>query len=34
MLTCYEHEFAALPPDQIVPVLADRGFCIGSESNI
>ena len=26
LLTCNELEFAALPPGQIVPVLADRGF--------
>ena len=31
LLTCYEPEFAALPPGQIVPVLADRGLYIGSE---
>ncbi|CAK6687614.1 hypothetical protein OGCDGJMD_00257 [Cyanobium usitatum str. Tous] len=28
---CNEHEFAALPPGQIVPVLADRGGCVGVE---
>ena len=31
LLTCHEPEFAALPPVQIVPVLADRGLYIGSE---
>ena len=31
LLTCNEPEFAALPPGQIVPVLADRGLSIGSE---
>jgi putative transposase len=31
LLTCNELEFAALPPGQIVPVLADRGIYIGSE---
>jgi len=31
LLTCNEREFAALPPGQIVPVLADRGLYIGSE---
>ena len=31
LLTCNEPEFAALPPDQIVPILADRGLYIGSE---
>ena len=31
LLTCNEPEFAALPPGQIVPVLADRGLYIGSE---
>ena len=31
LLTCNEPEFAALPPGQIVPVLADRGLFIGSE---
>jgi transposase/transposase-like protein len=31
LLTCNEPEFAALPPGQIVPVLADRGVYIGSE---
>jgi putative transposase len=31
LLTCNEPEFAALPPGQIVPVLADRGIYIGSE---
>jgi putative transposase len=29
--TCNEPEFAALPPGQIVPALADRGLYIGSE---
>ena len=32
LLTCNEPEFAALPPGQIVPVLADRGLYIGSKS--
>ena len=31
LLTCNELEFAALPPGQIMPVLADRGLFIGSE---
>jgi putative transposase len=31
LLTCNESEFAALPPGQIVPILADRGLYIGSE---
>lgn len=31
LLTCSEPAFAALPPGQIVPVLADRGLYIGSE---
>ena len=31
LLTCNKPEFAALPPGQIVPVLADRGLYIGSE---
>ena len=29
LLTCNEQEFAALPPGQIVPLLADRGLYIG-----
>jgi len=29
--TCNEPEFVALPPGQILPVLADRGLFIGSE---
>ena len=31
LLTCNQPEFSALPPGQIVPVLADRGLYIGSE---
>ncbi len=31
LLTCNEPEFAALPPGQIVPILADRGLHLGSE---
>jgi transposase InsO family protein len=31
LLTCNQSEFAALPPGQIVPALADRGIYIGSE---
>ena len=31
LLTCNEPEFAALPPGQIVPILAERGLFIGSE---
>jgi transposase InsO family protein len=31
LLTCNQPEFAALPPGQIVPALADRGVYIGSE---
>ncbi|WP_315858060.1 IS3 family transposase [Cyanobium sp. HWJ4-Hawea] len=33
LLTCNEPEFAALPPGQIVPALADQGLFIGSESS-
>ena len=31
LLTCNQPEFAALPPEKIVPPLADRGLYIGSE---
>ena len=31
LLTCNQPEFSALPPGQIVPILADRGLYIGSE---
>jgi putative transposase len=31
LLTCNQPDFAALPPGQIVPVLADQGVYIGSE---
>jgi putative transposase len=31
LLTCNALEFTALPPGQIVPILADRGLYIGSE---
>ena len=31
LLTCNQPEFAALPPGQIVPILADQGLFIGSE---
>jgi hypothetical protein len=31
LFTCNEPEFAALPPGQIVPILADRGLYIGLE---
>ena len=31
LLSCNEPEFAALPPGQIVPVMADRGLYVGSE---
>ena len=31
LLTCNQPEFAAMPPGQIVPILADRGLYIGSE---
>ena len=31
LLTCNKPEFAALPPGQILPILADRGLFIGSE---
>ena len=31
LLTCHQPEFAALPPGQIVPILADQGLYIGSE---
>jgi hypothetical protein len=30
LLTCNEPEFAALPPGQIVPILADSGLYIGT----
>ena len=33
LLTCNKPEFAALPPGQIVPILADRGLYVGSESS-
>lgn len=32
--TCNGPEFASLPPSQIVPILADRGEYIGSESSL
>lgn len=32
--TCNSAEFASLPPSQIVPIMADRGEYIGSESTI
>ncbi len=31
--TCNQHEFRSLPPSQIVPLLADRGIYIASESS-
>ena len=31
LLTCNQSDFAALPPGQIVPALADQGVYIGSE---
>jgi len=31
LLTCNQPEYVSLPPEQIVPALADRGFFIGSE---
>jgi putative transposase len=34
LFTCNQPEFAALPPGQIVPVLADRGVYIGSERSL
>jgi putative transposase len=34
LLTCNEREFAALPPGQIVPILANRGRYIGSELSL
>ena len=34
VVTCASPEFASLPPSQIVPRLADRDICIGSESSI
>ena len=33
LLTCNDPEFAALPPGQIVPALADQGLYIGLESS-
>jgi len=33
LLTCNQPEYAALPPGQIVPALADQGLFIGSESS-
>jgi len=32
LTVCNEKEFASLPPSQIVPILADRGVYLGSES--
>ncbi|MCX5944085.1 MAG: helix-turn-helix domain-containing protein, partial [Cyanobacteria bacterium] len=34
LLTCNQPEYAALPPGQIVPALADQGLFIGSESSL
>ena len=34
LLTCDEPEFAALPPGHIVPILADKGLYVGSESGL
>ena len=34
LLTCNEPEFAAQPPGQILPVLADRRLYIGSERSV
>lgn len=34
LLTCNQPEFAALPPGQIVSILADRGLYIGSEHSL
>lgn len=34
LTVCNRAEFASLPPSQIVPMLADRGMYIGSESTI
>ena len=31
LLTCNESEFAALPPGQILPILADQGLFSGIE---
>ncbi len=33
LLTCNQPQYAALPPGQIVPALADHGLYIGSESS-
>ena len=33
LLTCNQAEYASLPPGQILPVLADQGLYIGSESS-
>jgi len=33
LLTCNQPQYAALPPSQIVPDLADQGIFIGSESS-
>jgi len=33
LLTCNQPQYAALPPGQIVPALADQGLYVGSESN-
>jgi putative transposase len=33
LLSCNQPEYASLPPGQIVPVLADQGLFIGSESS-
>nr|WP_221896307.1 DDE-type integrase/transposase/recombinase [Bathymodiolus japonicus methanotrophic gill symbiont] len=32
-MTCNEDEYANLPPSQIVPILADKGIYIASESS-
>jgi transposase InsO family protein len=33
LLTCNQPQYAALPPGQIVPALADQGLNVGSESS-
>ncbi len=33
LLTCNQPQYAALPPGQIVPALADQGLYVGSESS-
>mgnify|MGYP001689811030 CR=1 FL=1 len=34
LATAHEPRFADLPPARIVPMLADEGVCIASESSV